>query len=104
MPEARRWIFQNFSLVCEQLSHGKSIEPYEFVINELLLHLKSCMDSGMATLSEEIYELLGDCCLARYQIEREAQHANLELPEVQFSYREVMLTLIGIIKRHNSFI
>ena len=58
----------------------------------------------MCKLSEEIYELLGDCCLARYVIERDAQHKGQELPEIQHSYQEIFVTLIGIIKRHNSFI
>ena len=58
----------------------------------------------MKVHSEEIYELLADSCLFQYYIERELKQAGKDCPPTQYSYRDVMTTLIDCIKKHDSFL
>ena len=48
--------------------------------------------------------MLADCCLHQYQIEREMKHNEQEITPVPISYKDVLLALIKMLKRHNSFV
>lgn len=56
-------------------------------------------------MSEEIYEMLGDACFAKYYIDRRIKNDGQELnPEEGNTYKESLIALIGAIKNHNSFL
>ena len=58
----------------------------------------------MLSLHEEFYEILGDCCMFRYHIEREMKHQKGELPPTKNSYNVIMSALLSVLRRHESFI
>ena len=109
MPEVRRYWFQSLSLVLENLSQGNNLEPYQMVIGELMKHLRSLREEQASRVSEEFYELLADCCLHQYSIERELKHssnsgASSEVEQANLiTYQDVLKELIKMLKQHNSF-
>ena len=74
------------------------------LINIFVDHLLAVKDYSLLSLSEELYELLGDCCMFRYHIEREMKHQKGELPETKHSYAVIMGALVSVLRRHDSFI
>ena len=78
MPEIRRYWLQSIYLVSENISRTNKLEPYEFIINELVDSLTDLPDSKLLRQSEELYELLADACLHLYDQQRELKKQNIE--------------------------
>ena len=73
------------------------------VIHELVNHLDTVTIDVRGRLSEELYELLGDCCLFQYYIERDLKNSGTQVAAVQHTYKDIMCSLVGALKEHNSF-
>ena len=66
-------------------------------------HLDTVTIDVRGRLSEELYELLGDCCLFQYYIERDLKNSGTQVAAVQHTYKDIMCSLVRALKEHNSF-